>query len=177
MQENKIIEQLSKKEQWEFQKQENKKLEESRKRKKQFWKMSKQTASLFLISGIIGLSVWYVVSQPKISENEIISRNGIHWHSNLEVYVKGVRQDIPADIGIGAVHQPMHTHAGDNTIHLEFSGLTTKKDLKLGNFFKNWGRDFRSFGTPASMTVNGKENTELENYVMKDNDRIEIKYE
>ena len=35
----------------------------------------------------------------------------------------------------------------------------------------------RSFGTNMRMTVNGIENTEYENYQMKDGDTIELRYE
>ena len=34
-----------------------------------------------------------------------------------------------------------------------------------------------SFGTNVKMTVNGKENTEYENYAMQDKDKIELRYE
>lgn len=179
MQENKTAEQLSKKEQWDIKKQEKKKLEELAERKKWFGKLPKKIAVAVFISGILGFFVWYIASRPEISEDEIISRNGIHWHSSLEIYAKGVKQDIPANIGIGAVHQPIHTHddSDKGIIHLEFNGFARKQDLTLGRFFKNWGKEFRSFGSSVSMKVNGKENTEFENYVMRDNDRIEIRYE
>lgn len=124
--------------------------------------------------------VWIVASQPKTPEGDIISRNGFHWHPELAIYVKGEKQEIPANIGIGSVHQPIHTHTDDNkqgVIHLEFQGLARKQDVELGQFFKNWGKDMQSFGTNMRMTVNGQENTELENYQMQDKDKIELRYE
>lgn len=140
----------------------------------------------FSIIGIIVLVVFagigYLAIKPESSvldnpNNEIISKNGLHWHSHLSIYVKAVEQDLPKNIGIGALHMPLHTHEEDGTIHMEFSGLVRKRDLTLGKFFKIWGKDFYSFGKTAVMTVNGQLNTEFENYVMKDNDRIELKYE
>ena len=95
----------------------------------------------------------------------------------LEIYVKGEKLEIPENIGLGAVHQPMHTHDDLPVIHLEFSGVVHEKDLVLGQFFKNWGKDMRSFGRDMSMTVNGETNSEFENYVMGDGDKIELRYE
>ena len=34
-----------------------------------------------------------------------------------------------------------------------------------------------SFGANMKMTVNGKENTEYENYIMRDKDKIELRFE
>ena len=128
---------------------------------------------------IIGGLVWLVASQPKTPESDIISRNGFHWHPELAIYVKGEKQEFPANIGIGAVHQPIHTHddAKDGIVHMEFQGLARKQDTTLGQFFKNWGKDMRSFGTNMKMTVNGEESTEYENYVMRDKDKIELRFD
>lgn len=114
------------------------------------------------------------------AESEIISRNGLHWHSTLAIYVKGEKLDIPANIGIGAVHNPIHTHDEDapqGVIHMEFGDLVRKSDTKLGGFFKAWNKDIISFGTNMKMTVNGVGNTEYENYLMKDGDKIELRYD
>ncbi len=128
---------------------------------------------------VVGGLVWLVASQPETLESNIVSRNGFHWHPELTIYVKGEKQEFLANIGIGAVHQPIHTHddAKDGIVHLEFQGLVQKQDIVLGQFFKSWRKDFNSFGVNVKMTVNGKENTELENYVMQDKDKIELRYE
>ena len=78
------------------------------------------------------------------------------------------------------MHQPIHTHSEDaaqGVLHLEFSGRVTKDDVKLGNFFKNWGKDMSEFGSAMTMTVNGKENTEFGSYAMADGDKIVMKFE
>ena len=157
----------------------------------------KEIASWVLGGGLtiaaIGCLIWYAATRPPIPEPDIVSRTGIHWHPVLAIYVKGEKQEIPTNIGIGAVHQPMHTHDSTGTIHLEFQGLVRKQDIILGQFFKNWGKDMQSFGsnmqpsdeqgsTEASrpnvkMTVNGEENIEYENYVMHDKDIIELRFE
>lgn len=84
---------------------------------------------------------------------------------------------ISTNIGIDAIHQPMHTHDSSGVIHLEFQGLVRQDDVKLGRLFEIWGKDFMEFGSSVSMTVNGEESTELQNYRMKDGDKIELKYE
>ena len=125
-----------------------------------------------LIVGMLGLSQYLQSNDPGT-----LARNGLHWHPEITIYVKGEKIEIPQNIGIGAVHQPMHTHDDLPIIHLEFSGVVKEKDATLGNFFRIWGKDIRSLGTNVKMTVNGKENMEFENYIMQDKDKIELRYE
>lgn len=133
---------------------------------------------------IIGIAVWFFVSKSSTPESDIISRNGLHWHSNLNINILGEAQDIPAGLGLERLpHNPMHTHDRDNVIHLEFSGTVKKDDLRLARFFEVWGKQFNKdcvfdkCSDPdgqLKMLVNGKENIEFENYVMQDEDKIEI---
>ena len=113
------------------------------------------------------------------NNSDIISRNGIHWHPELSIYVKGEKQEIPANIGIGSIHQPIHTHddSEKGILHMEFEGLVRKQETTFGQFLKNWGKDINSFGDIIKMTVNGVENNEHENYLMQDKDKIELFYE
>lgn len=111
------------------------------------------------------------------SDPNVLARSGLHWHPLLEIYVKGEKVEIPQNIGLGATHLPVHTHEDLPIIHLEFGGMVRREDVMLGEFFKSWNRDMRSFGSTVRMTVNGKENTEYENYVMRDGDKIELRYE
>jgi len=71
----------------------------------------------------------------------------------------------------------MHTHEDLPLLHLEFSGRVTKDDIRLGNFFRNWGKDMNEFGTNMKMAVNGKENMEFGDYVMRDKDKIELNFD
>src|SRR3989338_7544101 len=132
-----------------------------------------------LTAALIGGLAWYTRTRPPIPESSIISRGGFHWHSELAVYVKGVKQEIPPNLGIGTVHQPIHTHEDnrEGIIHMEFQGLVREQDLTLGRFFKIWNKDIRSLGTNIAMVVNREANTEYENYVMRDRDKIELSYE
>lgn len=170
---------LTKKERKELKRQEKMEVKEAAIQTRHTKKIIRWIAwSTFGVAIIAGL-IWLVASQPKTPEGDIISRNGFHWHPELAIYVKGEKQEFPANIGIGAVHQPIHTHddATQGIVHLEFQGLVRKNDIMLGQFFKGWGKDIRSFGTNMTMTVNGKENIEYENYIMQDKDKIELHYE
>lgn len=141
---------------------------------------------VILVGGVFFLSRGSTSSIPK---DQIVSETGLHWHPRLTVTIKGQKQEIPANLGIGAIHQEMHTHDGDakdGVIHMEMKGIVSKDDTKLGNFFRIWGKEFTATkifdkrngqnGT-VKMAVNGQESKDFENYLMKDRDRIEIKYE
>ncbi len=140
-----------------------------------------------IVGAIILLSggVWWSKSLQSKDTN-IIATKGIHWHPEVEIYVKGEKVVIDQNIGIGAQYSalpmgmaPLHTHddIDKNIIHLEFGDVVRKEDTVLNQFFKNWGKDIDSFGTLSSMTVNGVENTELGSYQMKDGDKIVLRYE
>lgn len=175
----------------EYELKKQKKLEEERQRgqKKSLKHILKIALMVILAGGAIGGLGWYIASRPQTSAippDEVISRSGLHWHPELSITVKGQKQEITANIGIGVIHNPIHTHDVTGVIHLEFSGLVRKDDLKLGKFFEVWDKQFNSncifdFCSGADgqlkMLVNGEVNTGFENYQMKDKDKIEIIYE
>ena len=117
---------------------------------------------------------------------EIISKQGIHWHTELSITILGQEQVIPDNVGLGINEQPIHTHEEGNIIHLEFAGSVKKDDIRLGRFFEIWGRQFNqdciftncngAEGT-VKMFVNGEPNFEFENYVMQHEDKIAIIFE
>ena len=138
---------------------------------------------LILVVGVIG---FFIYNSSRSADGEVISKRGLHWHSQLSIEIKGQKQDIPANIGIGLIHNPIHTHDNSGTIHLEMQGLVKKDDLRLNQFFKIWGKQFNSEcifehcngpDGKVKMFVNDKENGEFENYQMRDRDKIEIKYQ
>lgn len=141
---------------------------------------------IIIVGGIFLMSE---SNSPRFPEGEVLTRNGLHWHPTLEVFIDGNKQEIPANIGLGAVHEKIHTHekdAKDGVIHLEMSGVVAKNDTKLSKFFSSWGKVFntnqimdKQSGSEGKvkMLVNGTENTEFENYLMKDKDKIEIRFE
>lgn len=137
----------------------------------------------------------------KYGSGDVISEGGIHWHPELAIYIKGQKQTIPADIGIGRqytssrFYDPMmgmtdvHTHDSSGTLHWEVMDSMApvhKADIRLGVFFQIWGEAFNANQIFAyhngpdgnvTMTVNGKPNTDFDNYLVHDGDRIEIRYQ
>lgn len=126
--------------------------------------------------GLIGALAWYLASRPSSPAAELIARRGLHWHAELAIFVNGQKQEIPADVGLGVTHNPVHTHDDSGLIHLEFSGAVRPDDIKLGQFFQAWNKNLEDFGTLDKMTVNGQENSERQNYVLRDGDKIELHY-
>ena len=51
-----------------------------------------------------------------------------------------------------------------------------RDDVKLNKFFEVLGKDFMEFGSSITMTVNGDDKAELQNYVMGNGDKIELHY-
>lgn len=97
---------------------------------------------------------------------------GMHIHPKLTLRANGEVQEIPSNMGISpACMRPIHTHDSSGTIHVEFP---RKHDFTLLDFFKVWGKEFP---LDSAMTVNDEPNSEFENLVLRDGDRIEIQYE
>ncbi len=139
---------------------------------------------LLIIGGGIVTLAWYITNAPTVPESDIISRKSIHWHPELSIYINKQKQEIPSEAG---KHTLIHTHDNTGVIHIHpASSLVLRDDIKLGTFFRLWGKQFNSncifdkCNSPegkVKMLVNGQENTEFENYLMKDKDKIEIRYE
>lgn len=132
-----------------------------------------------------------------ISGNSInIPSGAVHWHPKLIIKIDGERVTIPSNIGssVGKIvdtslsgmrMSPTHTHETDGTIHLENNNPSKKPEtMTVGYFFYVWDKQFSSscifeYCTDKGelkMHVNGKENAEFENYIMRDKDEILIEY-
>ncbi len=143
-------------------------------------------AVVLIAGGGISGGVLFLVTRPSSPPLAIISQQGIHWHAGLTIKILGQYQEIPANIGIDITERPIHTHKLDDIIHMEFSGLVKEDDIRIGRFFEIWGRKFsqecifdkcNGTGGEVKMLVNGKPNFEFENYIMRDEDKIEIIFE
>ncbi len=121
----------------------------------------------------------------------------VHWHPHLVIRVNGNNVPIPANIGLSVGRAvdtqlgmdrgmaPSHSHEPDGIIHIEtLNARALPEVFTLGYFFYVWDKQFNKNcifeyctdkGT-LKMTVNGKENTEFDQYVMRDKDQIEIEY-
>ena len=136
-----------------------------------------KTVGVIIFFGLLLLGGAWWSRSLETKDPDVIALRGIHWHPELEIYAKGEKIEIPQNIGLVGGHSPMHTHDDLPFIHLEFSGRVTKDDVRLGAFFRVWGKDFREFGQNVTMTVNGEPNAEFESYIMKDKDKIVLRYE
>ncbi len=137
-------------------------------------------------------------TQQKPENIDGVPQQPIHWHPKLKIIIKGEEQFIPPGIGIstgknidnqisGMRMAPTHTHESDGTIHLENNRPWLKPEtLTLGYFFEVWGKNFNSScifeycineNGSLTLTVNGQQNFEYENYVLKDNDLVVIRYD
>lgn len=137
---------------------------------------------IFCAALVLG-GIWYAVAHPaKLRTNREVALScttdmatQFHIHPRLSLSIKGVQQDVPANIGVKAgCMNPLHTHDASGTIHIE---SPEKRDFTVADFFAVWDKPFQKENMTVKMFVNGKENTELENYVMQDKDEIEIRYE
>lgn len=143
--------------------------------------------TLVILVGGVFLFSGQQTQEISVPEDQIVARQGLHWHPQVEIYIKGKKQGIPANIGIaGSIHKELHTHEKDGIIHMEMEGLVTKDETRLGNFFKIWGKEFskdqlfdKKNGQEGTVKafVNGQDNYDFENYLMKDRDKIGIRYE
>jgi len=130
---------------------------------------------------------------------DVVSETGIHWHAKLAISIKGKKVEIPANIGLGPDYRntpwydaatgesDIHTHDNTGEIHWEIDqGPVTRDHLKIGAFFQVWGKPFNknqildasaAQGGTVRMYVDGKENSEYENYVIHDGDQVTITFE
>lgn len=135
-----------------------------------------------------------------------LSKTPIHWHAYLKIFVNGQEKYIPDNIGVSignlldtsigmdAGMSPLHTHEGGDEysikgrrLHMENLDPGRKPEtLTLGYFFKVWGKTFNSTcildvcntgNKTVKMTVNGNPNTDYNNYFLRDDDQIIIRYE
>lgn len=175
--------------------------------------MNTKTAITIAVAGVIIGGIFLIGRAPARNEiadktaslatnenaDEVISQKGIHWHPDLSITIKGERQSIPSNIGIGMqfagypqydsmmMMTDMHTHDASGQLHWEvMEGPVKKEDIRLGQFFAVWGKKFTNScifekcnGTEGRVIfkINGKDNPDFENYLVQDKDKIEIVFE
>ncbi len=150
---------------------------------------------IFVI-GVIAALGWWMFSiageNSALCENAPASEINIGGHTNLamhihpflEIIINDEKQLIPANAGISpGIMRPIHTHDASGELHVEGP---CRRDFTLGEFFDIWGRDFSSecifeFCTAngagvLNVKVNGLEDNEFGDIVLRDDDRIVIEY-
>jgi hypothetical protein len=107
----------------------------------------------------------------------------MHIHQHLDIIINNKAIAVPTNIGVGSGFiSPIHSHDQTGIIHVE---SPVKKDFTLGQFFKEWnvGFDDNRIGTYSSdqthklvVAVNGNPITQVQNYILKAHDEIEVWY-
>jgi hypothetical protein len=116
---------------------------------------------------------------------EALSAEGtvMHIHQHLDIIVNGTPVTVPAEVGIGSSFiSPIHTHDTSGILHVE---SPVKKDFTLGQFFTEWNISFDDnhigkYGSDDThkliIAVNGSPIVNVQNYVLKPHDEIEVWY-
>lgn len=106
-----------------------------------------------------------------------------HIHPVLIIIINGVKQTIPANIGVTSTClKSIHTHDDSGKIHVE---APAQKDFTLSDFFAVWGKTFNKGQILTSLvnkdftitvTINGTAVDTYENTPLTDEEQIVISY-
>ena len=181
---------LTKRERKELRKQQKEQERLGKEEKTAFKKRNKRIVSWsvsLIIIFLIVYGIYFLFSGEKIESH---SNGEVHWHSRLNVFVCGNEVLMPSPSGEHHVGLPLlHTHE-DRLIHIE--GIVWKpEDITLGKYMEAIGRNFKgnelldkkngnvcnNLPGKVKFFVNGKENFELTNYVIKDGENYELRFE
>ncbi len=157
---------------------------------------SKITAYSIIALVVIG-GIWFFLSLPKPEQKNYdvgglsFPLGNIHWHATPTIAICGENVSLPKPapgqhLGSGLLH--MHD---DMLFHIEGS-VSSPSQITLGAMMSNIGKSFsqttllgKKNGDPCptgkegnvQLIVNGVENSEFENYIIKDGDKIEMHFE
>jgi len=158
-------------------------------------KQKRKKLLLWSLGVIILIGIGYIVlSLPEKPETPKqtgpYSKGQVHWHAALKVFVCGEEKLMPAPTGEHHLGLPLlHTHA-DRLIHIE--GTVWKpEEINLGKYMDAIGQNFKDDelldkkngdlcnSTPGKvkLLVDGKENSLLTQYVIKDGENYMLKFE
>ncbi len=156
---------------------------------KQRKKKTKNFIILIVVFAVFILFLYYVKNNYYVSTPYTSSE--VHWHTSIDLFVCGEKRDDLNKLGkvqhVGG--SLLHTH-GDGIAHIE-GRILKQEDITLGKFFDNVGLKFsdsqildKKNGDSCNenpgkvkMLVNGQENTDFRNWVLKDGDAIKIMFE
>jgi len=141
----------------------------------------KRIITIIILVAMLGSSITYAIISAVPSQNEVQA----NWGARLIIVIFGEQSTIPADIGVtNETRTKLFTLNSDGIMY-----KTGTEDATLGDFFKIWGENFNSTcildycnNGNSSMVMyvfqNGKwiQNSEYENYVIKNGDGIMVDY-
>ena len=148
-------------------------------------------AGIAIIVGIALLALAATQQGNSPTANFVYPATPVHWHATPIISVCGEAKQIPLPapgqhLGTGL----LHTHE-DALIHIEGT-ITDSSQITLGVFFSSIGVKFseteimdkkngdacpNGLQGKVSMEVNSQANNEFENHIIKDGDKISIKFE
>lgn len=96
-----------------------------------------------------------------------------HAHAELRIFVDGVEEKIPKDIGLDGCERALHTHEEDNVIHIE---AQDRHEYTLNDFFSVWRETITRDGYSQELKVNEEIIQNHENVILADKQKIEIIY-
>jgi len=148
-------------------------------------KTSTWVITIGVIAVLVLLFAWPKFNSPYKADIDRITKSGLdcspmegtaqHFHPVLRIFVDGVEETIPANIGIfpGCMSE-IHTHDMVGTIHVESPSL--KKAFYIKDFFVVRGAPIERDGYTVGMTVDGQPNIEMGNLLLRDKQQIELIY-
>lgn len=150
-------------------------------------------AILLMAAGYIGYAVnnW-----RKTLPARSYTDGPVHWHARVNVEICGKSVELPESNiltahGSSAVGEPLLHHHHDGLAHIEGKVLRAE-DISIGRFFEAIGSKFsktelfdkKNGDTCANnkagrvvFFVNDEESQEFGNYILKDGDKIDVKFE
>ena len=135
-----------------------------------------------------------------LDDNNPLHALNDHIHASLTIEINGTLVQIPDELGVqedGTIISAIHTHDPDNVLHIHSVAADPVTDfITLGDFFDTWRTNAASAGNnpeaifnaeqilgnfadeshSITMTVNGIATSLRDDYIVKDEDDIQIIY-
>ena len=115
------------------------------------WGLIGGIAAVFIILGVIFLNLTNNPGSTSVIKNGYGANitcgaedTAVHYHTNLQIYVNGQNELLPAYEGFGTDSSAnpclywLHTHARDGVIHIEAPTTSATRKFKLGDFISIW---------------------------------------
>ena len=99
-----------------------------------------------------------------------------HIHPVLTITVNGMREVIPANIGLAECERAVHTHdddAAQGVIHVESQD---RRSYTLGDFFAVWGKPIAREEYALTVTADGANVTDPASLTFEDGQDIRMEY-
>ena len=96
-----------------------------------------------------------------------------HIHPELTILVDGVKETIPANVGLIECERAIHVHDDTGIIHVE---AQDKREYRLGDFFAVWRKPIDRDGYSLEVTADKKPVSDPENLFFEDLQKIVINY-